>query len=261
MRLHTTAKTLLLCFGLFVSELGAATEDDGWKFEVTPNLLAVGLNGTIGVKGVSTEIDASFDDIWNNLDAAFLALFTAQKGRWTFGLEGVYMKLEDSGSKAVTASRVAASVNGQLFATTSLFVGQGLAGYRVVDDKAKLDLIGALRYTKLNADMEVKAQFTPAVVFPGGDSSASGSAGWVDFVVGGRLLYPVIDNLFLMGYTDVGTGGSNLTYQFMAGVDWKFSEVFAAKVGYRYLYWDYEKDGTIWDMSASGAYLGLGIRF
>jgi hypothetical protein len=27
------------------------------------------------------------------------------------------------------------------------------------------------------------------------------------------------------------------------------------------MYWDYEEDGTVWDIAASGPYLGLGIQF
>jgi opacity protein-like surface antigen len=60
---------------------------------------------------------------------------------------------------------------------------------------------------------------------------------------------------------DLGGGGSDFTYQLMAGVNWGFGENLSAKLGYRYLAWDYEDDGSVWDMSASGPYLGLGIRF
>ena len=64
-----------------------------------------------------------------------------------------------------------------------------------------------------------------------------------------------------MGYADVGAGESDLTYQFAAGANWSVNDRFAMKVGYRYLYWDYEDDGTVWDVAVSGPYLGLGISF
>jgi hypothetical protein len=35
----------------------------------------------------------------------------------------------------------------------------------------------------------------------------------------------------------------------------------STKAGYRYLSWDYEDNGIVWGMVASGPYLGLGIRF
>lgn len=34
-----------------------------------------------------------------------------------------------------------------------------------------------------------------------------------------------------------------------------------AKPGYWNLYWDYEEDGSVWDMTAAGPYLGLDIQF
>ena len=65
----------------------------------------------------------------------------------------------------------------------------------------------------------------------------------------------------LMGYIDIGAGGSNLTYQVMAGANWEFAKGYNLKLGYRHLYWDYEKSGAVWDVKTSGPYLGLGIQF
>jgi hypothetical protein len=60
------------------------------------------LDGTVGVHGTTADIDASFSDILEDLDAGFMGLFTAQKGPWSFGLEVVYMKLESEASGGVT---------------------------------------------------------------------------------------------------------------------------------------------------------------
>ena len=98
-------------------------------------------------------------------------------------------------------------------------------------------------------------------MFPGGTRSASGSESWTDAVVGALVNHPVADNVSLVGYADVGGGGSDLTYQVIAGANWEFNKGYTAKFGYRLLDWDYEEDGTVWDMTASGPYLGLGIRF
>ncbi len=219
------------------------------------------MKGTVGVRGYKSDADISFGDIMDALDFGFMGVFTAQKGPWTFDLEGVYMKLKDSGSGTITSPNGVVSANGSLDVTNSMTILQGSAGYRVLDDQTKVDLIGALRYTKLKADMEIKAEFTPGVVFPGGTYSTGGSKGWTDGVVGFRVLHPITDKVKFMGYADVGAGGSDLTYQFMAGANWEFAQGYTAKIGYRYIYWDYAKDGAVWDMSASGPYLGLGIRF
>lgn len=234
---------------------------DAWQFEITPYLLAAGLNGQVGIHGVTADVDMPFSDIWDNLDSAFMALFTAQKGRWSYGFEGVYFKITDQGSKSVTGSFGNVTVDGALKLTTSINIYQGSVGYRVLDDKTKVDLIGAVRYTQVKTDMNVSLTTTPGIVFPGGASSASGSEDWTDVVVGVRALYPVSNNVSLLGYADVGAGGSDLTYQLIAGVNWEFVEDITAKVGYRVLDWDYRNEGTVWDMQASGMYLGVGFKF
>jgi opacity protein-like surface antigen len=156
------------------------------------------------------------------------------------------------------------TLDGALQLTTSINVYQGSIGYRVVDDRTKVDLIGALRYTQVKADMNVVLTTTPPISFlPGGTSSAAGSEDWTDVVVGVRALHPLTDNVSLLGYADVGAGGSDLTYQLIAGVNWEFAQDLTAKAGYRVMDWDYENEsaGNVWDMQASGMYLGLGFKF
>lgn len=260
MRTRDKAIMILAGLGMGFSQGSAAAEADAWRFEATPYILAAGLDGTVGVRGVEADIDMSFSDIWDDLDIAFMGLFTAEKGPWTFMLEGVYFRLEDEGARSVSGPFGNVSVSGALEATVELSIFQGSVGYRVFDETTKVDLIGGVRYTKVEVDMDVKTSTTPGIVFPGGKRSASGSESWADAVVGVRVLHPVAKDVTLLGYADVG-GGSGNTHQLLGGVNWTFREGFTAKVGYRYLSWDYDKDGTVWDIDASGPYLGLGIQF
>jgi len=246
---------------IMIGQPCTAAETGGWQFEATPYLFAAGMSGTVGVRGVKTDVDASFSEMLNHLDSAFMGLVTAQKGPWTFGLEGFYVKLDDSTSKATSSSTGAVSANGRLDVTSKMYIAQGSVGYRVLDERTKLDLIGALRYTKLDNDLEVTTQFTPGIVFPGGRRNAGGTKNWTDAVVGLRALHRVSDKISLLGYVDAGAGGSDLTYQAMAGVNWEFGKGYTAKLGYRYLHWDYKDNGFTWDVALKGPYLGLGIRF
>ena len=251
----------MACLGMLVAQSSVAAESNAWEFEITPYLLAAGLNGQAGIRGVTADVDMSFSDILDVLDAGFMGMATARKDRWTFGLEGIYTKLSGGGVKTVTGPFGQVAVTGALDLTSSMYIYQGSVGYRVLDDTTMVDLIGGLRYTKLKMDASVVLTTVPAIVFPGGALSAGGSKDWTDAVAGVRVIHPVLDNVALVGYADVGAGGSDLTYQFILGADWEFKQDFIAKLGYRYLYWDYAKDGTVWDMSVSGPYLGLGIRF
>jgi opacity protein-like surface antigen len=64
-----------------------------------------------------------------------------------------------------------------------------------------------------------------------------------------------------MVYADLGGGGSSTTYHVLAGANWTLNDRFTTKAGYRYVYLNYEDDGVVWDISASGPSLGLGIAF
>jgi len=258
MRRMDSAIVLLLLTGIGFSGTSAAATD-GWQFEVTPYLLAAGMDGTVGIDNHEADVDMSFSDIWDDLDGGFMGLFVAQKGPWLFALEGVYMKLEERGARTVTGPGGVVSRNGRLDITNTMYIAQGTVGYQLLDDSTKLYAIGALRYTDLEVELDVDVAFAPPPF--GGSLSEDGSDSWIDAVVGLHAVHSVTDAVSLVGYADIGAGGSDLTYQVMAGVNWEFSEGYTAKIGYRYLYWDYEDGGTVWDIAASGPYLGLGIRF
>jgi hypothetical protein len=244
-----------------LSQMASSAESDGWQFEATPYVFAAAMDGRVGVRGVTSDVDASFSDIVDDLNSGFMGFFTASKGPWTFGLEAVYMKLSDEGSKSVSGPFGQVTVDGALNVTSKLYVYQGSVAYRVLDNTTAIDMVGALRITMLDTDARVVLSTDPAIIFPGGVTSASDSDSWTDAVVGVRALHPLNKQWSLLGYADVGGGGSDLTYQFMIGANWDFSSNFNAKVGYRQLYWDYKNEGTIWDITASGPYLGLGMRF
>lgn len=251
----------MIFMGVGITQNTQAAETSGWQYEITPYLFAADLDGTAGIRGVTADVDLSFDDITDLQQGIFTGMFTAQKDKWSYGLDAVYLNSEDERSRSVSGPFGRVTVNGALELTTKIHVYQGTLGYRVLDDTTKLDLLGGVRYTKLEVDADVEITTVPGIVFPGSTLSADDSESWTDIVVGIRVLHPLSHNVSLIGYADAGAGGSDSTYQLMAGVNWEFKEDFTAKVGYRIMDWDYEDGGAVWDMQASGMYLGLGIGF
>jgi len=262
-QLAITVLAIALIFAVPVQTSAKATENnEAWQFEITPYLFAAELNGQAGIRGVTADVDMPFNDIWNNLDSAFMGLFTAQKGPWSYSFEGLYFKITDEGAKSATGPFGTVTVDGALSLTTSINVYQASVGYRLLDDRTLVDLIGAVRYTQVKTDMNVAITTTPAISFPpDGAFNAGGSEDWIDGVFGVRLLHPVSNTVSLLGYADIGEGGSDLSYQMIAGVNWEFFEDFTARAGYRFMDWNYKNAGTIWDMRASGMYLGIGFQF
>lgn len=232
-----------------------------WQFEATPYLFASGLSGRTGVGAVSADVDASFSDILENFDSGFMAAVEARKGPWGLAFDGVYFRLKGQETSAWQGPGGIGSLTGTLEATVTQQIYQFAVAYRTVDTATKVDLIGAARYTQLDTDLNLVA--TTGGLLPGGARTVSAEASWWDPVIGVRVLAPIAQGWTFMGYADVGGfgAGSDLTFQLMAGANWQFSKALSAKLGYRYFYQDYDKDGFVWDMAAHGPYLGLGIRF
>ena len=261
--------TLVIVFIVAVMQLPAPTlaaapeggEPKTWQFEFTPYLFAAGLNGKTGMNRVTADVDMSFDDILNNLDSAFMGLFEVRKGPWSFGIEGVYFKLNNEKTSSWQGPQ-GDTGSGTLEATMTEQIYQLSAGYRLADDRVKVDLMGAARATLLDTELNLIVT-TGSSLLPDGSYSTSASKSWWDPVMGVRVLVPLAEKWTAVGYADIGGFGvgSDLTYQLLAGVNWQFSRVVSAKIGYRYLYQDYEDDDFVWDMTASGFYLGFGFRF
>lgn len=265
---HKRFETFILCIALsFAMQASPAAQTEApsdagaWQFELTPYLLGAGLNGTTGVGGVTSHVDKSFGDIVENLDAGFMAMFLASKGRWTFGVDGVYFRIRNEGADSWQGP-LGNTGTGSLEATVTEQLYQLTSGYRVLDEHTKVDVLGAARYTQLDTELNLVVT-TGSPLLPDGSRSISGTESWWDPVIGARVLVPLAEAWTLAGYADIGGFGvgSDLTYQLLAGVNWQFSRSVAAKAGYRYLYQDYQNGGFVWDMKASGFYLGAGFRF
>jgi hypothetical protein len=248
---------------LLAAEPPATAQNDpkAWRFDITPYFFAAGLNGTTGVNSVTGDVDMSFGDILENLDAGFMGLIEAQRGPWSLAFEGVYFKLKDEKTRSWQGP-IGNSNSGTLEATMTEEIYQLSAGYRVVDKKGSVDVIGAARATTLSATLNLAAT-TGADLLSDGSRSVDARQNWWDPVIGVRGLYPLAKKWTAVGAADIGGFGvgSDLTYQLLAGINWQFAKSVSAKFGYRTLYQDYEKDGFIWDMTASGFYLGAGFQF
>jgi len=65
---------------------------------------------------------------------------------------------------------------------------------------------------------------------------------------------------YLPFYGDVGTGDSDLTWQVLAGIGYKF-KWFDVVAAYRYLDWDFDDNPAIDDLNFSGPIVGIKFVF
>jgi opacity protein-like surface antigen len=231
----------------------------GWEFELTNYLWATGLKGDVKTPALpSSKVDVAFGDIFDALDFAWSGMYEARKGKLGLIADIQYYKLSMGGTTSKTGP-----LGNTLTTTADIGVKQTLLGfagaYRVLEGNAPVDLMGGLRYTKL--DVEATANFS-AIGHTGGGTQG-GSKSWYDPYIGARMVYPLSNKWALTGYADVGGFGvgSDFTYQVGAGAVYKYSDKYSLKFGYRLLGVDYDKDGFVYDMKSDGIFIGMGVKF
>jgi opacity protein-like surface antigen len=228
------------------------TQENQWQFEITPYLWMAGIKADVRSGRFSSGgVEASFSDISGNLNAAFMGTFEARKGRWGILLDTMYLNLSVDGD---TPDRAIGVVD--------LKLKQGmysLAGtYRLVEKPFALDVLAGVRYANVSADLDIGPGTYPRVLQ---GRSVSKTTDWWDGFAGMRGLVPLSERWSLVGYFDFGAGGSNWTFQGLAGINFMISKNFIIKGGYRYLAIDVENSALVYDVKLLGPYLALGIRF
>lgn len=245
---------------VFAEEIPA--ENNDWKFRAAPYLWLVALDGDVTVRGQESDLDLSFNDIWDELNIAAMLTFDARKGKWGIFGDTIYANLGKS--KKVGGIKIDPTVKlARLAAGGSYQLGTWRLSDTVGKDGPSVTVDGmfGVSYTYLDIDLDIK-----------GIGDASGDQDWFDPLIGARAFFDLSERWTLSLNGNVGGFGvgSDFTWGAMGTIGYRFS-LFSAKNnarvagGYRAIYQDY-KDGSgddkfEWDVTFHGPILGLVIKF
>lgn len=226
----SSAACFLLAGSISAQEMKKETD---WEFMAEIYLWGASVDG----KTVSgTDIEVDFGDIADNLNLGFMGLVGARKGKWSVITDVIYLDVEADDQ---------VSPGLKLDAELSGWIVTPAIGYSLVDsDKGRLDVLGGARYLDLDLDVDLG----PLGV---GDSSSV----W-DAIVGLKGNYNLAEKWYLTGYVDVGGGGSDLTWQALGGVGYKFSKVDVV-LAYRYLAYEFDDKEVLDDLNLYGPFVGF----
>ena len=219
-----------------------------WGFEVILYGWGAGIDGTSGVLGTTTSVDAGLSDIIDNLDMGAMGAIGFRKGRVGFLADLMYLELSQS-----------VNTPGPLFSRADLDLTQFMAdlkgSYRIAEwDGGWFDVTGGARY--MNIDLGITLQ--PGLA---AGRSISGDNGWWDAIAGFRTQHHLTEKVFVTALADIGAGSSDLTWQAMAGVGYRFTNKVHTTLAYRILDYDYTDGGFTYDLATSGLALGVGITW
>jgi len=256
-----------------------------WEVRIgLPGWLA-GLSGDSGVKGIEASSDVKFEQILKHLTHFPVALsINARYRRWEFWVDGQYIEVGTH-----------ATLPGLLFTDANVHVknalAEGFVGYRLINcDNANLSLFAGARWTYLQGDLSI---------FDNGDARLirlrellgiqkrldfSDSIDWVDPVIGirGRVKIWKATKLFAEG--DVGGFDANAdtafelqregrtivrksvdstdwSYQVAGGLEFQLTRQIWTQVGWRYMKYDFKKNGFTDQNALNGPFLQTGMNF
>ena len=243
-----TAIATFILYSLFLtgsSIAGTKAVDDAWNFTLAPMFLwGKSIEGAQQIGPASSGLDLSFkDDILENLAAAFTIHFEAQKNDLTLFVDYQYANLDPSSETALGRS-VRVDLTDQAFE-----VG---AAYRVatfgIND---LQVLGGARYIRLDQEVDIDP----------GIQLADIREHWWDGFIGLRIFTHISDNWTFIGRGDVGAGGSEITWNGLALIDYRFKNWGSLFCGYRWFDIDYDsgdgRDRFVYDVTQQGPVVGL----
>lgn len=220
-----------------------AAED--WEFQVMPYLWIAGIDTSVG----NFSRTASFGDILDDLAFTIMGEAEARRGRLILMTDIVYLKL-GTGNELPAG---AASIDGRLKST----IWTNYAGWRVLDiPGAKVDLMAGFRLYDLFTRATLVTNFGQRDVFEADKTFASP-------VFGPRVTLDLSDKMFLRGAVDVGGfgAGSDLTWQGLAVVGYRFNARWTAEAGYRNLYVERDLSGRPFQLGIGGPIVGVNFTF
>ena len=249
---------------------------DKWTFAVRPYLWAPGIDGTlkydIPPKGDGAS-DVDFSSyILENLNMALMLTAEARKGNWSALTDVVYLDVESGDAKVKSGSftgpggrvEVSAVANLDTKATLRGVLWELAGGYTVArGGNSSLDLLAGFRYLGIEAKTDWQLSITDNV--SGGTFPSSGSTSrrvdlW-DGIIGVRGTVGLGDSRWAIPYyLDVGTGDSALTWQGVAGIEYRYNWG-DLQLMYRYTYYDMKSDKLLQNVSLGGPAIGVNFRF
>lgn len=246
----TTALTVALGIGLACTAQPARADD--WSFSVTPYLWGAGQSGTVGLlPGLpSVNIDLSFGDIFEDLDAAIMVVGRAQRDRFAITVDMEYIHTTTDGDTPGTSYGA-----GEVKTKTSL--ATVLAGYQLASSsEGELWGDAGVRYWDVENKLKLEPGTQPGV-------NIKGSGHWFDPILGIRGKYDLSSNWTLRGWGYLGGfgAGSDLLADLFAGVSYAFTDHVALTGGWRYLSVDRTDGAFVYDVVQTGPILGLSITF
>ena len=248
---------LLLIAGRAYGEAPNTENDKKSQFYIAPYVWLKGISGTVGARGRSTEVDASFSDLRDHIESAgMIAVEALFQNKFGITANLSFANLGDQ------ASHNGISLSGGtdlLVSDVALFYRVGSFPLNQTGSFMNLDILAGLRYWDVGLELNLDTPYL-------GSHRISRSRDWVDPFVGARAQFHLNDRWSFILQGGIGGGGdTSRTWDASARVGCRIGGNSTLLLGYRAVSVDRrEGSGTdrfIFDTTLSGPLIGLVFVF
>jgi hypothetical protein len=226
-------------------------EESGLKQKLSIYALIPSLDGSY-IVNLPDDSSSDGTDFIDKLDMAFMASYELRDEKWLFYTDFLYVDMSDD-------HNVYSPYNNTILRSETEFKAWMLSaygGYNMFNDgDGSLDIIAGMRWLSLNIDLSLRS-----APFYGADLSPSFD--YFDAVIGVKGHRNINENWYLPYMFDVGAGDSQLTYQAIAGVGYRY-DWGDVLLTYRYISYDNNSNGVelIHDLQLYGPQIGVIWQF
>ncbi len=227
---------------------------DGWRGQITPYLWMSGLSGKIRpvANGPSFDLDRSFSDLLEDLDAAGFVTTLARRDAWVLIGDFSFSRSSAGGRVAPPGAPpgvlLPATASERQRSLTAL-VGRTVAEW----DGRRWDLLAGLRAWQVRTEVKIplvglEVRSDPSIT---------------DIVLAARWHGSVAERWTMTFYGDVGGFGldSRLTWQIYASANRALSPSSHLSFGWRHLAVDWRNRGRVVDLALGGPMVGWTVTF
>lgn len=244
-------KYLVSCFTVLLITAPPIVLAKDWDFRLNPYIWLAGLEGNVAtIPGLpSVPIDVSSRQAFEDTEASLMLFLDAKRGKHGFFADAIYTDVQSNNELVPSVDLTLQSVS-----KTRIFsLAYQYEFYR--SKQTFVDVMVGARYWNIDI----------ALNFGGGlgllsDSNINNNKSWVDPAIGVKGFKPLGDSgLYLEGGGGFGGfgAGSELFYEFTAGIGYQWNAAIGTTLGYRLFDVDFKDNEFTYDVKQQGWQIGL----